>query len=68
MATDSDADAQRLVIITTALAAELDRQARTGLKTINVDALAVAVDEAICPPQRLSEGKHPDELNATNDD
>ena len=54
--------------ITTALDAEIERQAQTGASRINVEALAEAVEDAIDPTPPVSEGKRPSELNATNDD
>jgi hypothetical protein len=54
--------------IATALAAELERQAQSGASRIDVDALASAVEKALDPDLPLAEGRHPSELNATNDD
>lgn len=54
--------------IATAITAELERQARQGAPRVDVEALAAAIDEALDPSPPASEGKHPDELNATNDD
>jgi len=67
MGTD-DASGLRRRAIATALAAELERQAQNGAKRIDVEALATAVDGALDPAPPVSEGKHPGELNATNDD
>lgn len=53
--------------IATALAAEIERQAQAGASRIDVEALAKAVDRALDPVPPASEGKRPDELNATND-
>jgi len=54
--------------IATAIRAELERQALAGAPRVDVDALATAIDEALDPPPPASEGRHPAELNATNDD
>jgi hypothetical protein len=39
-----------------------------GAVRVDVEALASAIEEALDPPPPANEGKHPDELNATNDD
>ena len=65
MAMDDELD--RRQAIATAIAAELERQARAGASRIDVDALAGAIDEMLDPPPPASEGKRPYELNATND-
>lgn len=67
MAMDEDDNGRRQAIAT-AIKAELERQARDGAVRIDVDALAEAIDIALDPPAPASEGRHPDELNATNDD
>ncbi|MCS6758711.1 MAG: hypothetical protein MO852_06530 [Candidatus Devosia euplotis] len=67
MAMGSRAGARRQTIAT-AIAAELKRQADTGTSRIDVDAMAGAVDAALDPPAPIIEGRHPEELNATNDD
>jgi hypothetical protein len=54
--------------IATAISAELERQALAGKARVDVEALASAIDIALDPAPPASEGKHPDELNATNDD
>lgn len=54
--------------IATAISAELERQALAGAVRVDVEALASAIDEALDPAVPASEGRHPDELNATNDD
>lgn len=54
--------------IVTAISAELERQASAGAVRVDVEALASAIDEALDPAPPASEGRHPDELNATNDD
>ena len=54
--------------IATAISAELERQALAGAGRVDVEALATAIDEALDPVAPASEGKRPDELNATNDD
>ncbi|MDB5535578.1 MAG: hypothetical protein JWQ65_453 [Devosia sp.] len=51
--------------ITTAIGAELQRQ---GVDGVDIAALAEAVESAIAAHVPVSEGRHPDELNATNDD
>lgn len=66
MATASPSTGRRAAI-GSAIAAELERQARDGAMRINVDALADAVETAIAGQGDVGEGKHPDELNATND-
>jgi hypothetical protein len=60
-----DSTAGRRDKIATAIAAELARQ---GLSGADVEALAEAVETAITANTPVSEGRHPDELNATNDD
>lgn len=57
--------ASRRESITTAIAAELARQ---GMSGVDVEALAEAIETAIAAHVPVSEGRHPDELNATNDD
>jgi hypothetical protein len=54
--------------IATALDTEIDRQAKSGANRIDVNALAVAVEDAITPTRLSLDGKSPSELNATNDD
>lgn len=51
--------------IATAIKAELARQGRGA--DIDHAALAQAVELALDPPPPASEGKRPEELNATND-
>jgi hypothetical protein len=63
MATDDDNHRRQAIV--TAIAAELQRQGKGG---VDVDAVAQAVELALDPAPPTSEGKHPDELNATNDD
>ncbi|MBU1337267.1 MAG: hypothetical protein KJ944_15450 [Alphaproteobacteria bacterium] len=67
MAMDSDEGVRRQAIAT-AIAAELDRQAREGATRVDIEALAEAIDIALDPVPPVSEGKRPQELNATNDD
>lgn len=62
-----DAGERRQAIVT-ALRAELERQGRDGVTTVDIDALAEAIDIALEPLAPASEGRRPDELNATNDD
>jgi hypothetical protein len=54
--------------IATAISAELERQALAGAARVDVEALAGAIEEALDPGPPANEGRHPDELNATNDD
>jgi hypothetical protein len=54
--------------IATAISAELERQALAGAARVDVEALAGAIEEALDPRPPANEGRHPDELNATNDD
>ena len=61
----ADEGGARRQSIATAIAAELDRQGAGG---IDVDALAEAIEDALDAPAPADEGKHPEELNATNDD
>ncbi|MGB3336268.1 MAG: hypothetical protein WBA73_03720 [Devosia sp.] len=63
-----DDESGRRQAIATAIKAELERQALAGAPRVDVDALAQAIDEALDPPPPANEGRHPDELNATNDD
>ena len=61
------------------ISSELDRQAHDGAIRVDVPALAEAIDVAIAgdidpagptsgDAAPIDEGKHPDELNANNDD
>ena len=68
METANDPAGLRHQAITTALAAEIERQAQSGASRIDVEALASAVELALDPAPPASEGKRPSELNATNDD
>jgi hypothetical protein len=68
METANDPSGLRHQAITTALAAEIERQAQSGASRIDVEALASAVELALDPAPPASEGKRPSELNATNDD
>lgn len=52
--------------IATAIAAELQRQGHAS--DLDVQALVEAVEIAITAEAPVSEGRHPDQLNATNDD
>jgi len=61
-------EAARKQAIATAIDAELERQAREGAPRVNVEALAGAIDGALVPHAPASEGKRPEDLNATNDD
>ncbi len=62
-------DAERTTVIAEVISHELDRQAQSGAPRVDVTALASAIDAAIVHPHApVEEGKHPDELNATNDD
>lgn len=63
-----DDDDNRRQAIVTAITAELERQAKDGEPRVNVEALAEAVEIALQPVPPLSEGRPPDQLNATNDD
>ncbi|HTO28095.1 MAG TPA: hypothetical protein VL017_05845 [Devosia sp.] len=66
MAMADHPDRRRAIV--TAISAELERQALAGAARVDVEALASAIDEALDPPAPANEGRHPDELNATNDD
>lgn len=73
MAMDSELEAlDRRRTIAAVIAAELERQALVGAMRVDVNALAAAVDTALsagAPSRPIpDEGRHPDELNATNDD
>ena len=48
-----------------AISAELQRQGLTG---VDIPALTRAIETAMKSDAPVSEGRHPDELNATNDD
>lgn len=63
-----DDESSRRQSIATAITTELERQALAGAPRVDVDALAQAIDDALTPPPPANEGRHPDELNATNDD
>ena len=68
METANDMAQMRRQAIATALAGELEGQAQSGASRIDVEALASAVEIALDPDMPLAEGRHPSELNATNDD
>ena len=63
-----DDESSRRQAIVTALTAELERQGLSGEPRVDIESLASAIDEALDPTPPASEGRHPDELNATNDD
>jgi len=63
-----DNEGNRRQAIVTAITAELERQAKDGAPRVDIAALAEAVDIALEPVPPISEGRHPDDLNATNDD
>ena len=65
MAMDSEPHLRRQAI-ETALASELQRQGHGG--SVDIEALAEAVVEALDPTPPLAEGKRPSDLNSTNDD
>jgi len=78
MGTTSSGGAERHEHIVEVISSELDRQAHDGANRIDVPALAEAIEQVLeedgtaaptpaedAPP---AEGKHPDDLNATNDD
>ena len=65
MAMADEVAASRRESITTAIGAELQRQRVSG---VDIEALTEAIEGAIAAHVPLSEGRHPDELNATNDD
>lgn len=67
MAMDSEPGG-RLRAITAAIAAELHRQGGDSPARVDVRALAQAVDEALEAHLPLTEGRRPEDLNATNDD
>lgn len=54
--------------IVAAIAAELERQSQNSAARIDIEALADTIEAAIVGHGEISEGRHPDELNATNDD
>nr|WP_314262384.1 hypothetical protein [uncultured Devosia sp.] len=68
MAMANEDEGNRRQAIVTAITAELERQAKDGEARVNVDALAEAIDIALEPAPPIAEGRHPYELNATNDD
>jgi hypothetical protein len=68
MATVSQSTSGRRAAIGSAIATELERQAHEGAVRIDIEALADAIELAIAGHGDVGEGKHPDELNATNDD
>lgn len=59
-------DIQRTAIAT-AITAELQHQAEAGAQRIDVEALADAVLLVLDPQPPVAEGRHPDELNSSND-
>ncbi len=64
----ADTAAERRQVIASAITQELERQERAGVARIDIAALAEAVAQALLPAPTNGEGRHPDELNATNDD
>jgi hypothetical protein len=63
---------QRKQTILDALTAEIERQAISGYKEMDLVALAVAIDRAlggdgVMPGEEIDQGKEPHELNAAND-
>lgn len=68
METANPQHVDRHYAITVAIDTEIDRQAKAGANRIDVDALAVAVEDAIAPSTPRLDGKTPSELNSTNDD
>ena len=68
MAMVSDSAISRRDTIVATIAGELERQARDGAQRVDIEALADAIERAIDGHAEVSEGRHPDELNATNDD
>jgi hypothetical protein len=67
----AELDARKQAILD-ALTAEIERQAISGLKEMDLVAIAVAVDRAlggdgVLPGGEIDEGKEPHELNAAND-
>ena len=65
MAMADEVVASRRESITTAIRAELQRQ---GVSGVDIEALTEVIETAIGAHVPVSEGRHPDELNATNDD
>lgn len=61
--------------IVATISGELDRQARTGAKRIDINALASAIEGVVgeprsprVPPEvQMRQARRPEELNATND-
>ena len=73
MAMDSEIEAlDRRRTIASVIAAELERQAIVGAMRVDINALATAIDTALHAGTSVNtfpaEGKHPEDLNATNDD
>ncbi|WP_137150176.1 hypothetical protein [Devosia sp. FKR38] len=64
----ADRDTSRRAVIAAAITAELARQADAGATGFDIEAIATAVEAALDAPERIDEGKRPNELNATNDD
>ncbi len=67
----AELDARKQAILD-ALTAEIERQAISGLKEMDLVAIAVAIDRAlggdgVLPGGEIDEGKEPHELNAAND-
>lgn len=58
----------RQAVIAQAITSELENQAHDGTTSVDVDALAAAIDKALEGHTPASEGKRPEDLNATNDD
>ena len=63
-----DNGSERRDTVAAVIVAELERQGGDAAQGVDVDALADAIDDALNAPAPADEGKHPDELNATNDD
>lgn len=67
----AEMDGRKLIIHET-LVAEIERQAETDRKELDLVAMAVAIDRALggdglLPGDQVDEGKTPAELNAAND-
>jgi hypothetical protein len=63
---EMDKDAEHSAIAS-AITAELQRQAEAGAQRIDVDALTDAVQRSLSQVHHISEGRHPQELNSSND-
>jgi hypothetical protein len=68
MAMVSERTITRRDTIARVISAELERQALDGAERVDIETLADAIESAIAEHSDVSEGRHPNELNSSNDD